>query len=226
MRKPYIFGLVALVTVIVGSAFADEVTLSTYYPAPHGVYNNMVVMNSLGIGTTQPEAILDVSSTTSGFLPPRMSQDDLDIIEEDVPAGSVAYNTTTNELNYRDDIEWKSLTGSIEPDYDSGWRYDKADKVTPSHRTEFTHNLNYFPKRIVIWFATSDNPTTVYPILWGWSWEQGRNPCTIELTKTQLILNIWNGHDDAGYLLHGTWVAPTSSWTLHTEGYWRVFLWR
>ena len=54
MRKLYIFGLIGLAVVIIGLAFADQMTFTTYYPAPHGAYNNMVVMNSLGVGTTDP----------------------------------------------------------------------------------------------------------------------------------------------------------------------------
>lgn len=41
MRKFYIFGLIGLVLVIAGSALAEEVTLTTYYPAPYGVYKNL-----------------------------------------------------------------------------------------------------------------------------------------------------------------------------------------
>jgi len=61
MRKIYIFGLVALACLIIGSAWADEMTLTTYYPAPYGVYNDLSVMNRLGIGTTNPSQKLDVA---------------------------------------------------------------------------------------------------------------------------------------------------------------------
>ncbi len=60
MRKLYIFGLVALAGLIIGLAWADQMTFTTYYPAPHGVYNDMVVMNTLGIGTTGPQSRLHV----------------------------------------------------------------------------------------------------------------------------------------------------------------------
>ena len=54
MRKFYILCVIALTCIIIGLAFAEQMTLTTYYPAPHGVYNDMVVMNSLGVGTTDP----------------------------------------------------------------------------------------------------------------------------------------------------------------------------
>ena len=41
MRKLYIFGLVALAALIIGLAWAEQITLTTYYPAPYGVYKTM-----------------------------------------------------------------------------------------------------------------------------------------------------------------------------------------
>ncbi len=49
MRKLYILGLVALAAVIIGLAWAEQMTFSTYYPAPAGVYNQMVT-RCLGVG--------------------------------------------------------------------------------------------------------------------------------------------------------------------------------
>ena len=64
MRKFYIFGLIGLAVVIIGLAFADQMTLSTYYPAPYGIYNDMVVMNSLGVGVTETGHRLRVEAGT------------------------------------------------------------------------------------------------------------------------------------------------------------------
>lgn len=50
---------------------------------------------NVGIGTTSPSAILDVSSTTSAFLPPRMTTAQRDLITP--IAGMVIYNSTTNK---------------------------------------------------------------------------------------------------------------------------------
>ena len=51
-----------------------------------------------GIGTSTPDASakLDVSSTTKGFLPPRMTQLQRDQIPSVV--GLMIYNTTTNKF--------------------------------------------------------------------------------------------------------------------------------
>lgn len=54
---------------------------------------------SVGIGTAAPSgsALLDVSSTTKGFLPPRMTSAERDAISGPA-AGLVIYNTTTSKL--------------------------------------------------------------------------------------------------------------------------------
>jgi len=110
MRKFYIFGLIGLACVIIGLAFAEQLNFTTYYPAPYGIYNDMVVLNNLGVGTTEPQAVLDVDSTTSGFLPPRMIQTERDNIVTP-PEGSIVYNTlgTDKGLNYYNGSEWKTI---------------------------------------------------------------------------------------------------------------------
>jgi len=64
---------------------------------------------NIGIGTDNPKAILEVNSTNSGLLPPRMTQAELNAIQNTAPAGSVAYNTTTNEINYHNGAQWVSM---------------------------------------------------------------------------------------------------------------------
>ncbi|MBN2097554.1 MAG: hypothetical protein JW714_03630 [Candidatus Omnitrophica bacterium] len=41
MRKLYIFVLIGLAVISTGLAWAEEITISTYYPAPYGVYRQM-----------------------------------------------------------------------------------------------------------------------------------------------------------------------------------------
>jgi hypothetical protein len=67
---------------------------------------------NVGIGTTaNAAAILDVSSTTKGFLPPRMTGVERDAINTP-PAGLMVYNTTTNKLNFYNGSAWEAVTSS------------------------------------------------------------------------------------------------------------------
>lgn len=59
--------------------------------------------------TADASAMLDVSSTTKGFLPPRMTTTERNAIG--TPAtGLVIFNTTTNGLEFKSSTEWTSLT--------------------------------------------------------------------------------------------------------------------
>jgi hypothetical protein len=62
----------------------------------------------LGIGTTSPAKILDITSTTSGFLPPRMTTTQRDAISSPT-AGEIIYNTTTNVLNFYNGSAWGAV---------------------------------------------------------------------------------------------------------------------
>jgi hypothetical protein len=67
---------------------------------------------NVGIGTTaNAAALLDVSSTTKGFLPPRMTGAQRDAISTP-PAGLMVYNTTTNKLNFYNGSAWEAVTSS------------------------------------------------------------------------------------------------------------------
>jgi len=44
------------------NVFADDVTLTTYYPAPFGMYEEMRVMGKLGVGTTDPASKVDIDT--------------------------------------------------------------------------------------------------------------------------------------------------------------------
>lgn len=74
---------------------------------PNFTWNN--VTKSLGIGTSSPEAsaVLDLSSTTKGFLIPRMTTTQRDAISS--PAtGLTIYNTTTSVMNTYNGSAWTS----------------------------------------------------------------------------------------------------------------------
>lgn len=69
---------------------------------------------NVGIGTTNPQASakLEVSSTTSGFLPPRMTETQRNAIVS--PAiGLTIFNTSTNCINIYVGKGWNELCGNI-----------------------------------------------------------------------------------------------------------------
>ncbi|WP_415327154.1 hypothetical protein [Chryseobacterium sp. MMS23-Vi53] len=68
---------------------------------------------NIGIGTTTPNAaaVLDVSSTTQGFLPPRLTTAQRNAIANR-PPGLMVYNTDTNCLNFWNSAEWVSTCSS------------------------------------------------------------------------------------------------------------------
>jgi hypothetical protein len=68
---------------------------------------------NVGIGTDTPnaKALLDVASTTKGFLPPRMTTAQRDAITS-VPAGLMIYNTSTNKLNFYNGSAWEAVTSA------------------------------------------------------------------------------------------------------------------
>ncbi len=68
---------------------------------------------NVGIGTIGPasSAKLEINSTTSGFLPPRMTSAERSVISS--PAtGSMIYNTTTNKPNFYNGTVWMNYDGT------------------------------------------------------------------------------------------------------------------
>jgi len=67
-------------------------------------------LQRVGVGTASPNAaaMLDVSSTTKGFLPPRMTTAQRDAISSPA-AGLVIYNTSTNVLNFYNGSAWGAV---------------------------------------------------------------------------------------------------------------------
>lgn len=70
-------------------------------------YDAVTISQSLGIGTTSPssKAALEISSTTKGLLPPRMTTAQRDAIAA-VPEGLKVHNTTTHYQDFYDGTNW------------------------------------------------------------------------------------------------------------------------
>ncbi len=75
------------------------------------ITSNIQAQVGIGIMTADPSAQLDVTSTSKGFLPPRMTTTERDAISSPA-SGLVIFNTTTNSLEYKSSTGWVSLTAS------------------------------------------------------------------------------------------------------------------
>jgi hypothetical protein len=71
-----------------------------------------LLSQSVGIGTNTPNASaqLDISSTTSGLLIPRMTQAERDLIAP--VQGLMIFNTTTNSFQYHNGSAWANMAHS------------------------------------------------------------------------------------------------------------------
>jgi hypothetical protein len=101
---------------------------------------------------TDPSAALEVNSTTKGFLPPRMSNDQREAIPSPT-AGLTIYNTDTNTLDVFTGFEWKQLG------------IDVDTVVSVSGKTWMDRNLG------ATQVATSSTDADAY----GWRYQWGRN---------------------------------------------------
>ena len=77
--------------------------------------STFVNAQNVGIGTANQSlsALLDMSSTTKGFLPPRMTQTQRNLIAP--VEGLMVYNTTTKRPNYFNGSEWKDFSDNTAP---------------------------------------------------------------------------------------------------------------
>ncbi len=87
-----------------------NVTIGSYAGTNAAPTNGLIVSGQVGVGTNAPNvsAALDVTSTTTGFLPPRMTAVQMNAIA--TPAtGLVVLNTTTNCLEYYTSTVWQNI---------------------------------------------------------------------------------------------------------------------
>jgi uncharacterized protein (TIGR02145 family) len=102
---------------------ADNVNNISYIESiKRYLYPSSLILNPrgsrVGIGTVTPHnsAVLDVSSTRGGFLPPRMTMAERNFIPSPA-AGLTIWNTTCSELQVFDGTSWKNMTGGIACSY-------------------------------------------------------------------------------------------------------------
>lgn len=92
-----------------------------FYTALTGDPTLFLKGGSVGVGTTAPDAsaVLDLTSTSQGLLPPRLTEAQRDAIQG--PAvGLTIYNTTTDKLNSWDGVRWTASLSSTEQPFQYG----------------------------------------------------------------------------------------------------------
>ena len=96
---------------------SDNATGSIVFQTGSGPTTRMSINEAgriaIGTGTPDASAVLDISSTTLGFLPPRMTTVQRDAINSGTFAtGLTVFNTTTNTLQYYDGSAWQNASAS------------------------------------------------------------------------------------------------------------------
>lgn len=99
-------GSAAIISDVTGSGTLEDIT----FLFTSSEKMRLTTSGTLGIGTATPstKAILDLTSTTQGFLPPRMTTTQRDAITS--PAtGLMIYNTTDSKINYYNGAGWETV---------------------------------------------------------------------------------------------------------------------
>lgn len=138
----------------------------------------------VGIGTSSPNATaeLDVSSTTKGFLPPRMTTTQRNAISS--PAvGLVIFNTTTNCLNFYVGLWIETCGTSSYPTYSVFCTSGAAavvDVVSTTGKTWMDRNLGASQ------VATSSTDANSYGDLYQWGRRSDGHQCRNSGTTSTL----------------------------------------
>jgi hypothetical protein len=101
---------VPTITNIVNADVSASAAIAGSKVSPNFGAQNVVTTGAGGIGTATPAASaqLEVTSTTKGFLPPRLTTAERDAISAPA-AGLILYNSTTNKLQVRTNTAWTDL---------------------------------------------------------------------------------------------------------------------
>lgn len=187
---------------------------------------SFIYLNSLhaqvGIGTTTPDAsaVLEVESTTQGFLPPRLSTADRATIVNP-SEGLVVYNTTVNCLQWYvgGNVWHNACGGNVYVEYVPGSIFciegptDIVEVTSPSGAVWMDRNLGASQK------ATSFDDEDAYGSLFQWGRAAEGHQCRTSTTTsdeaTTADANLGNPWD-------GTFIANNANWlNTNNTGLWQ-----
>lgn len=154
---------------------------------------------SVGIGTTAPNAnaLVDISSTTKGFLPPRMTNAQRAAIS--ATKGLIVVNTTNNGIAYNDGTAWGYLSGALQTVAGSGGTVNIAygngniADITLTASTTFTFSNHVVGTYIL---KLTQGGTGSYTVTWPASvlWSGGTAPTlTTTVGKTDIVTLFHDG---------------------------------
>jgi hypothetical protein len=150
-----------LVSTFVSDLFKVESTgVVTMNPNNNGTSIN--VTPKLGIGTSSPRvnSILDLTSTNSGLLPPRMSTTERNsVVWTSLDAGMLIYNNTTNSLNYRNQSNWVDLNGIDNDTFITGGTFN-GSVLTLNSNSGTSVVVTGFTSPTTDWSTTGNTGTT------------------------------------------------------------------
>lgn len=145
----------------------------------------------IGTATPAPSSALEVQSTVKGFLPPRMTTEQRNMIA--APAlGLTIFNTSTNCLNFYVGDKWKEVCGEIE--FPEGTVIcseptSVVDVVNPvTGKTWMDRNLGALQK------ALSTTDANAYGDLYQWGRGADGHQCRFSYTTTTLSGTNQPGH--------------------------------
>jgi hypothetical protein len=171
--------------------YTDEVNLAEVM--------SFIKNGQIGIGTTAPSAnaLVDITSTTKGFLPPRMTNAQRSAIT--ATKGLIVVNTTNNGIAYNDGTSWGYLSGALQTVAGSGGTVNIAygsgniADITLTASTTLTFSNHVVGTYIL---KITQGGTGSYTITWPASvkWSGGTAPTlTTTVGKTDIVTLFHDG---------------------------------
>ncbi len=130
---------------------------------------------SVGIGTTSPSptALLDLSSSNKGLLPPRLSTTERDAIQTPV-AGLVIYNSSINKLQYFNGTTWSNVDEAGTSNNASGgiavvYGVDNSSSSAPGYAYGLSSNDIWVPQTLThVNQYYKDTCSKTQAVIYGW----------------------------------------------------------